>query len=95
MTFRSEKLRRSVAELACVNCGLEGSTQAAHSNLLEFGKGRGLKASDAAIMALCFRCHSELDQGKSMSKVDRRHFQFEAISKTLTQLIERGELVLK
>lgn len=50
--------------LPCVGCGVRGKTQVAHSNLLRHGKGKSLKASDAAIMALCHDyCHPQLDQG--------------------------------
>lgn len=92
--YRSEKLRRAVAEQPCVNCGRHGCTQAAHANLLEYGKGRGLKASDAALMALCDECHRELDQGMSMDKAQRRDFQQTMIARTLVRLIEDGRLVL-
>lgn len=92
MTYRSEKLRRAVASLACVHCGRQGATQAAHANLACFGKGMGHKASDAAIMALCMTCHGELDQGNSMGKLERWHQQMEWIAKTSVALIEAGLL---
>lgn len=94
MTFRSEKLRREVTSLCCMNCGKEGQTQAAHANLSEYGKGMSHKASDAALMALCISCHAELDQGKTMDKAERRDFQQTMIARTLTRLIEQGRLVL-
>lgn len=90
--FRSEKLRRKIAQMSCMNCGLEGSTQAAHANLRDFGKGMGLKASDGALMALCIGCHAELDQGRSMDKEQKRAFQMEMIAKTLVKAIECGDL---
>jgi len=47
-----------------MNCGAQdGTVVAAHSNSLADGKGKGIKASDFKIAALCFRCHHELDQG--------------------------------
>jgi hypothetical protein len=94
MTFRSEKLRRAVSEQPCQSCGREGATQAAHANLSEYGKGMAHKASDAALMALCDRCHSELDQGKTMDKAERRDFQQTMIARTLVRLIEQGRLVV-
>ena len=45
--------RRAVASLCCVNCGLEGRSQAAHANGIEYGKGMGRKADDSAIFPLC------------------------------------------
>jgi hypothetical protein len=93
MSFRSKTLRRLVASMACVHCGRQGATQAAHANLSDFGKGLSIKASDAALMALCITCHSELDQGRAMSKKERRDFQMEMISKTLVRAVEHGYLV--
>lgn len=58
--FRSEKHRRNVASLPCVNCGVQGRTQAAHAN---FGKGMALKACDSQLMALCDICHRLHDSG--------------------------------
>jgi hypothetical protein len=89
MTYRNRKLLSVVHELECVNCGAHG-VQAAHANLQEFGKGMGHKASDAAIMALCTTCHTDLDQGKTMTKDQRRAMQFECITRTYVQLMERG-----
>jgi hypothetical protein len=94
MTYRSEKLRRAVADQPCVSCGRTGNTQAAHANLSEYGKGMSHKASDAALMSLCTSCHAELDQGKTMDKAERRDFQQTMIARTLVRLIEEGRLVL-
>src|SRR5260364_11986 len=82
--MRSEKLRRLVAMLPCMCCGQKGQTQAAHANFQSFGK--GIKASDAALMALCVRCHAELDQGQTMTKEERRNAQYEWIAKTWAAL---------
>lgn len=89
MTYRNEKLRRAVASLPCMNCGRQQSTQAAHRNE---GKGMGLKTSDALCAALCVDCHRELDQGKTMSKEERRDFWNRAYVKTMQALIEGGTL---
>jgi hypothetical protein len=99
MTYRNDALLSAVRRLNCVHCQAEGRTQAAHSNQLRFGKGRGLKASDAAIMALCgpgygqVGCHAALDQGK-MSKSERYSFEYEHIALTLIALIEMGYLII-
>ena len=92
MTFRSAPLRRAVATLECMRCGLHGATQASHSNQLRDGKGRGLKASDAAIAAICVGCHTEIDQGRAMSKTERVEAWEAAHRKTMRALIERGLL---
>src|SRR4051812_1355536 len=88
-TFRSEKLRRAIAGLDCVDCGRSGFTQAAHANM---GKGMGLKSSDARVAALCTTCHARLDQGGTMSKLDRRAYEDEMILRTYIALVENGLL---
>jgi hypothetical protein len=90
--YRNDKLLRAVAQLPCMHCGLEGSTQCAHSNQLRDGKGRGLKAHDYRVCALCFRCHAELDQGKKLSKEERVEMWEEAHRKTIGKLFEDGWL---
>ena len=95
MIFRSQKLLVAVRDLPCQwpGCGAQdGTVCAAHSNWLSEGKGRGLKASDAAIAALCHRCHSDLDQGRQMTREERRAGWLEAHASTLRALIERGYL---
>lgn len=70
--YRSKKLLEAVREAPCMHCGAQdGTVVAAHSNQLRDGKGRGIKAHDYRIAALCFRCHSELDQGHQMSREER------------------------
>jgi hypothetical protein len=51
-----------------------------------------LKVSDAMIAALCVPCHTELDQGKTMDKAERRAFVLEMVAKTYVALIEGGKL---
>jgi hypothetical protein len=95
MTFRSEDLRRAVATLPCICCGIQGWTQAAHANQ---GKGGALKASDAAIAALCGTrpgvrgCHAMLDSGGVLEKAERRVFELEMVALTYIALMERGLL---
>ena len=86
--FRSKKHLKNVASLACQHCGLEGSTQAAHSNRLIHGKGRGVKASDEYTAALCIRCHFILDQGSKLTKEERVEMWEKAHRKTIERLIE-------
>lgn len=89
--FRSPKLLRLAEGQACVACGIDDQTVvAAHSNLLEHGKGRGLKSHDAMSAWLCFRCHSALDQGRSMSREERELFTKSMICKTHMRLWEQG-----
>ena len=74
--------------MACQHCGLEGSTQAAHSNQLRHGKAKSLKASDEYTAALCIRCHFILDQGSKLTKEERVEMWEKAHRKTIERLIE-------
>ena len=86
---RSQKLLKLVAGLACQSCGIDNGVQAAHSNW-GGGKGKGIKASDYRIAALCFSCHMDLDQGNKLSKDQRREFWEIAHRRTIGELFERN-----
>jgi hypothetical protein len=60
--------------------------QAAHTNW-GGGKGRGIKADDNLVAALCLRCHYEIDQGTKLSKVERQLAWKGAHRKTVQTLI--------
>lgn len=95
MTYRNKRLLEACRELPCQHCGAsDGTVCAAHSNWYSEGKGRGLKASDAAVAALCFICHALLDSGKDLSREERRLMWLEAYVRTMMLLIERGILKL-
>ena len=72
---RHDGYRRLVAHLPCISCGVEGYSQAAHSNN---GKGMAIKADDREAFPLCADrpgqrgCHSMLDQGALMDKTTRQ-----------------------
>ena len=94
--YRNAKLLREAGRLPCQHCGMDdGTTVAAHSNQLRDGKGRGLKANDYRIATLCFKCHSELDQGKIWSKAERVSIFEDAHRKTIGELFERGIINVK
>lgn len=87
MIFRKRSLLDLARDQACVMCGAQdGSIVWAHSNLLEHGKGKGQKAHDGMGAFLCYRCHYEYDQGKRMSKEERRDFVLTAICRTYQRL---------
>jgi hypothetical protein len=96
MNFRSIPLRRAVASLPCANCGLEGYSQCAHSNLYEHGKGRSLKSSDAATFPLCSNvpgrvgCHEKFDQHLLCTKAEAAELTARFIAETHIKLLERG-----
>jgi len=91
--LRSKEHLKNVASLPCQNCGMEGQTQAAHSNWAEHGKGRGIKASDIFTAALCQTCHAELDQGQHLSKEQRRQMWDEAYKRTKQKLKEENKWI--
>lgn len=99
--YRSEALRRAVSELPCQCCGIQGYTQAAHSNLYEHGKGRGMKASDAAIMALCadrpgvIGCHTKLDRYIDITRAQAVELTHKWIASTYIALVQQGLVGVK
>ena len=89
--YRSQRWLKAVASLPCVICGVEQRTQAAHRNE---GKGMGIKVDDCLTAALCVECHSQIDQGKYLSRDERRQAMDRAILDTLVRLARNGYLVL-
>jgi hypothetical protein len=93
--YRNKKLLEVVRQSPCQHCGRQdGTVVAAHSNLLRDGKGRGIKASDYRIAALCFTCHSDLDQGNKMSREERKELWEDAHRATVGWLFENGHLTV-
>ena len=69
--IRNKHILEACRDFACQSCGADdGTVVAAHSNQARHGKGRGIKASDIYVAALCHSCHMEIDQGK-MSRAAR------------------------
>ena len=87
--IRSPKLLRLVSALPCQHCGIDGQTQAAHTNW-GHGKGRGIKADDNMIAALCQPCHAEIDQGARLSRQERQEMWQAAHRKTVSKLQDMG-----
>lgn len=98
--FRSEPLRRAVAQAPCACCGRWGYSQAAHIGGLAQGKGDKLKVPDSHIAALCTvhpgngiggalkpGCHEDFDQHRIPAE---RGWEF--IAKTYIWLVENGLL---
>lgn len=89
--YANPKLLALVRQLPCANCGRHG-VQAAHSNLARHGKGKSIKASDAATFPLCPDCHSEFDQGGHYTRDEAERMTEQWINQTHIQLIELGLL---
>ena len=82
---RDKALLKQVAQLDCQHCGSGEMVQAAHTNW-GGGKGRGIKADDNLVAALCQKCHWEVDQGHTMSKAERQAMWKAAHLKTMEAL---------
>lgn len=95
MNYRNKKLLEVIRQSPCQLCGSEnGTVVAAHSNQLRDGKGRSIKAHDYRIAALCYTCHSDIDQGK-MSREDKQDLWEMAHRKTIGWLFENDHLDIK
>lgn len=93
--YRNQKLLEIVRQSPCQNCGSQdGTVCAAHSNQMRDGKGKGIKANDYRIAALCFRCHSELDQGSKLTREERLQIWEGAHRKTIGWLFDNGRLTV-
>ncbi len=89
--LRSKAILKACRELPCQLCGADdGTVVAAHSNQAIHGKGRGIKASDQYVAALCFKCHHEIDQGSHMTKTARQEAWDFAHQYTRMHLAMRG-----
>jgi hypothetical protein len=82
---RDKALLKRVAQLDCQHCGSGEMVQAAHSNW-GGGKGRGIKADDNLVAALCLKCHWEIDQGVKLTKLERQEMWQKAHQRTMREL---------
>jgi len=94
--YRNRKLLDIVRESPCQLCGAQdGTVVASHSNQQIDGKGMGLKSHDYRIAALCFSCHADIDQGKSLNKEKRKELWDDAHRRTIGWLFERGHIIVQ
>lgn len=96
MNYRNKALLEAVRECPCQHCGAQdGTVVAAHSNQLRDGKGKGIKAHDYRIAALCHICHHQIDQGFTWNKEQKREVWEEAHRKTVGWLFDNDLIALK
>jgi Fe-S oxidoreductase len=96
LIYRNKKLLEIIRQSPCQSCGRsDGTVVAAHSNQLRDGKGRGIKAHDYRVAALCYSCHMNIDQGKSLDKAERVEIWEEAHRKTIAWLFENNHIELR
>ena len=88
--IRSGKLLRIVSNMPCQSCYKYGETQAAHTNW-GHGKGRGIKADDNYVAALCQTCHYLIDQGATMTKKERQEMWHRAFVRTMEKIRKDGQ----
>lgn len=89
---RDERLRDMCRALECQVCGAAGPDAGvtwAHSNSSTHGKGRGIKASDVYVAAMCHTCHAALDQGKG-SRAENADTWRRAWARTVREALIRG-----
>ncbi|MEL0577035.1 hypothetical protein AACK17_00590 [Pectobacterium punjabense] len=90
--YRSKKWLAAVGTIErCVLCGTWG-TQVAHRNE---GKGIGIKTDDCATAAICVHCHTKIDNGKDLTRDERRQMMDRAIVLTIIQITRLGLVVPK
>lgn len=93
MTNASDKrwLAATASIGVCVSCG-GYPAQVAHRN---YGKGMGLKTRPWMTASLCQACHHEIDNGRDMSREQRRAEMDRAIVETHHRLVLAGKLGLR
>lgn len=95
--FRNRALLDAVYLIPCqarLPCCVGGLSQPAHSNWQRHGKGKGIKAHDCYVAAMCPACHRELDQGHTMGREEKQEVWQRAFESTLLLLWQTGALAV-
>ncbi len=87
---RDRALIAAIKKLACQCCGAAGPSDPAHSNQGCHGKGKGSKASDVFVAAMCRVCQRMIDQGSSLSEAERVAIWVDAWRATVRELVRLG-----
>ena len=88
--LRDERFRTMCRAMSCKHCGRGGDDAGvtwAHSNQGVHGHGRGIKASDQFVAAMCWVCHRELDQGKAWGQEEKVRIWNEAHLRTIEEAV--------
>ena len=92
MDKKNKKWLSVVASIdCCVLCKSTLFLQVAHRNQ---NRGKGQKAPDYETARLCQECHHAIDNGHSLSQLERRELMHRAIVQTLSILISQGKVGL-
>lgn len=62
-----------VRQLPCAKCGATAPSEAAHSNQMMWGKGKGTKANDLATFPMCRSCHTAHDTQRQADWVEQEN----------------------
>jgi hypothetical protein len=90
MSFKSQKLRDSARDEACVNCGIQdGTVVLAHLPMMGIADGGSSKCDDFVCGFLCTRCHYEADHGSKRRDV---FWRYQVNVKTLRRMFEKGAI---
>jgi len=93
---KNQKLRDSPKRCPyCMGCGIENPNGdilcLAHSNRLQDGKGRGLKARDNTGAILCNNCHNYVDGRSAVAtKEEMQNYHYKAHLGTMAWWIKEG-----
>jgi hypothetical protein len=87
---RDLRFRAMCQAMECQLCGSHSGVTWAHSNQAIHGKGRGIKASDQFVAALCHSCHHEIDQGHCWSREFKVSAWNRAHAQTVREAMKRG-----
>jgi hypothetical protein len=89
--------RRFVASLPCFRCGIEGYSNACHSDSGRDGKGGSIKACDLTCWPGCVTrgpgepgCHYLIGMTTLMNRGEKRAFEMRAAAATQATLIEQS-----
>ncbi|MGM8938138.1 DUF968 domain-containing protein [Psychrobacter glaciei] len=86
----SERLKK-IRLMICCACGADAPSQAAHSNFMCHGKGRGIKADDKYTIPLCHSCHGDLDQNLSQQTRQQQLDWFTEKLDSTNETLKRAE----
>lgn len=88
--------RMAVAALPCFRCGIEGYSNACHSDAGADGKGERIKACDLTCWSGCVArpgvngCHFDIGHGATLSRDEKREFEQRAAAATQATLIAKA-----
>ena len=92
--YRDRKLLDTAYQFPCMLnfpcCEGGDAGEPAHSNQDKHGKGGGMKAHDCFFVPACSACHRELDQGKTMSRDEKRAAWEDAYWRFVPMAFESG-----